>query len=60
MGRVIESGQQTYESALAGTCPAHDGNFFSRRDSKVNVREHRPTGLVFERDVPELDTSVQL
>src|SRR5437879_3042804 len=54
LARVIEARDQAHQGALAGAGGSHDSNLFSWCDRQVNMRQHRTTGLVFERYVPEL------
>src|SRR2546425_12765207 len=48
--RVVEARDQAHQGALAGTSCSDDGNLFSRFDREVNMRQHRSTGLIFERE----------
>src|SRR5947209_7721795 len=53
--RIIEARDQAHQGALARTGCSDDGNLFSRFDREVDMRQHRSTGLILKRDVPELD-----
>ena len=59
MGRVVEARDQTHQGALPGTGGSDDGHLFPRCDREVDLRQHRSTGLVFERYVPEGDLALQ-